>query len=387
VNNRERTHAVLSYQPYDQLPVVHFGYWRELLERWGREGHVDPEAHVTFQDGNEVDVAISTRLGFDFGWYALLHWQWRLFPLLGKQVLEEMPDGKRKVATEDGTIVLEKPGSTSIPFEIDHLLKGRADWETIFKPRLTFCEARILAARTSVGEVRLDFEQKGLAALQALQPEACPHPVGLHCGSLLGVLRDWLGLKGLCYLMADDPPLLDEMIETVTELYYQGIKAILATGAHFDFALFWEDMAYKSGPLINPRMFQRQVGPRYARLTAVLAEYGIRIVSVDCDGLIDKLIPTWLENGVNTMFPIEVGTWGASIAPWRQQYGRGLLGVGGVNKRIFGQDRAAIEAEIERLKPLVDLGGYLPCPDHRLPADAVWENVQYYCERMRRVFG
>jgi uroporphyrinogen decarboxylase len=68
-------------------------------------------------------------------------------------------------------------------------------------------------------------------------------------------------------------------------------------------------------------------------------------------------------------------------------YGQRLLGVGGVDKRVFALDYAAIDAEIERLRPLVDLGGYLPCPDHRLPADARWENVQYYCARMRQVFG
>jgi uroporphyrinogen decarboxylase len=58
-----------------------------------------------------------------------------------------------------------------------------------------------------------------------------------------------------------------------------------------------------------------------------------------------------------------------------------------VDKRIFGKDRAAIDAEIERQKPLVALGGYIPCPDHRIPGDARWELVQYYCERMRKEFG
>jgi uroporphyrinogen decarboxylase len=109
-------------------------------------------------------------------------------------------------------------------------------------------------------------------------------------------------------------------------------------------------------------------------------------VSLDCDGKIDALIPTWLENGVNVMFPIEVGTWEASIAPWRAQYGRAIRGVGGMNKTVFAHDRAAIDAEIERLKALVDLGGFLPCPDHRIAPDAKWENVLYYTERMRATF-
>ena len=109
-------------------------------------------------------------------------------------------------------------------------------------------------------------------------------------------------------------------------------------------------------------------------------------MSLDCDGCIDKLVPIWLQNGVNTMFPIEVGTWGASIAPWRAQYGRELRGIGGMDKRVLAYDRDAVDRELERLKPLVEAGGYIPCPDHRLPPETKWELVQYYCEQFRKFF-
>jgi hypothetical protein len=139
--------------------------------------------------------------------------------------------------------------------------------------------------------------------------------------------------------------------------------------------------------LISPDFFARKVGPHYLRITHLLHEHGIDLVSVDCDGVIDSLLPIWLENGVNTMFPIEVGTWNGSIEPWRKRYGRVLRGVGGVRKAIFAEDRNAIDHEIERLRPLVELGGYLPCPDHRIPPNAEWDLVRYYCDRMRSVFG
>jgi uroporphyrinogen decarboxylase len=58
-----------------------------------------------------------------------------------------------------------------------------------------------------------------------------------------------------------------------------------------------------------------------------------------------------------------------------------------MSKTVFSHDYQAVDAEVERLKPLVELGGYIPCPDHRIAPDAKWENVQYYCERMRQVFG
>ena len=51
------------------------------------------------------------------------------------------------------------------------------------------------------------------------------------------------------------------------------------------------------------------------------------------------------------MFPIEVGTWGASVRPWRERYGPELRGIGGMDKRVFARDFHAVDAEIERLKP------------------------------------
>jgi hypothetical protein len=138
---------------------------------------------------------------------------------------------------------------------------------------------------------------------------------------------------------------------------------------------------------VIPDVFRELVGPHYKRITDLVRAHGIDIISLDCDGMIDALVPVWLENGVNTMFPIEVGTWNASIAPWRKKFGKDLLGVGGMDKKVFAFDRAAVDAEVERLKPLVDLGGFIPCPDHRIPPDAKWELVCYYCERMRATFG
>ncbi len=196
-----------------------------------------------------------------------------------------------------------------------------------------------------------------------------------------------VGVTGATYIYCEDEALFDEMINVTAELCYQCTKALLETGAKFDYAHYWEDICFKNGPLVTPWVFDEKVGPHYKRISDLLHQYGINIVSVDCDGQIDSLIPTWLNNGVNTMFPIEVGTWNASIAPWREQYGKELRGVGGMNKTVFARDRAAIDAEVERLRPLVDLGGYIPCPDHRIAPDAHWDNVQYYCERMHQVFG
>ncbi len=383
MNDRERALAVLNYEPYDRMPLVHFGYWDETLAKWAAEGHIQKSLARGWYHNNWLDHDLNRRLGFDFGWGGVFGPVLGLQPAFRKRVVARLPDGARHVLDADGAIVLEKDDVVSIPAEIDHLLKGRPEWERVFRPRLRWSEARLARGKVNGPTRELRFGSGGREYLLSQQPTA---PRGLWSGSLIGCIRNWLGIVGLSYMTADDPVLLEEMIETVSELVYQGAAAALGCGIQFDYCYFWEDICFKNGPLVNPRWFAARVAPHYRRVTKLLGDHGVRIVSLDCDGKIDKLIPAWLENGVNTMFPIEVGTWNASIAPWRAEYGRELRGVGGMDKRVFSQDYAAVDAEIERLRPLVALGGYIPCPDHLIAPDAKWENVQYYCERMRQVF-
>jgi hypothetical protein len=373
MNNRERAMAVLNYQNYDRLPIVHFGFWTETLEKWAAEGHVSEyEAHH-IGDGNPIDMAVGRRLGFDFNWLRAFGAYSDIMPAFETKVVEVMPDGSRKVMDNYGVTVLQKDNATGIPSELDHLFKGRKEWDEFFKPKLNFTPDRINLSEEMLTELRQTDREE---------------IIGLYCGSLYGTIRCWTGMVGLAYIQADDPKLYEEMIETMAELCYQGVKAMLAIlGAHYDFGHFWEDICFKNGPLVRPQVFYSKVGPGYRRITDLLHSHGINLVSLDCDGKIDALIPTWLDHGVNVMFPIEVGTWEASIKPWREKYGQQIRGVGGMDKRVFAYDQKAVDAEIERLKPLDELGGFIPCPDHRIPPNAQWETVQYYCERMQKVFG
>ena len=371
MTDRARAMAVLRYQPYDRLPVVHFGFWGETLEKWRREDHLDDADLVNYGDGSPSERSIERKLGFDFNWFVTWAPRHTYRSLFEETVLEELPGGYRKVQDANGAIVIVKPGIRSIPSEVDHLFKGRKEWEELYRPKLLWSADRV--DRSSI-------------PAEAFDPDRT-RPFGLHCGSLFGKIRDWIGIVNLSYLQADDPPLFDEIVETAGELCRRCTEAALAAGARFDYAHFWEDICFKSGPLVNPAVFEAKVGPWYRRITDLTRRHGLDICSLDCDGMIDALIPTWIANGVNTMFPIEVGTWNASIAPWRARWGRDLRGIGGMDKRVFAHGRAAVDREIERLRPLVDLGGFIPCVDHRIPPDAEWDTVRYYTDRVRAVFG
>ena len=369
MTNRERVRAILHYEKYDRMPVVAFGYWNETVAKWADEGYITHEEAEGYGDNNEYDRSIMAKLGFDFNWNSCFYSNSFLFPHFETQIIETKPDGSIIRRNSEGLIELVKPGIVSIPAEIGTSMTGREAWEELYKPKLTFSEDRI---------------NKDYIAQAVAEEPTRELPLALHVGSLYGNIRNMIGVEDLAYLAVDDEDLYVEIIDTVGNLCYEMAKRLVNIGINYDYAHFWEDICFKSGPLINPAAFSELVGPHYKRITDMLRENGIDRVSVDCDGMVDKLVPIWLENGVNTIFPIEVGTWNASFAPWREKYGKSLFGVGGMDKRVFAHDRAAVDAEIERLKAIVDLGGYIPCPDHRIAPDAKFELVQYYCEQFRK---
>ncbi len=386
MTNRERVKAILNYENYDRLPVVHFGFWDETLQKWAQEGHISKEQAENWADGNMIEFEITEKLGFDFNWLSVF---WAtgtgtgLWPGFEPDVVKEMPDGSKHILNEYGVITLQMPNAAGIPPDIEHTLKDRQSWEQHYKPRLKFDPDRINKTLVNTGKGYVPFEEGGM---EFLKRDDRDFHYGLECGSLFGQMRNWLGLENTAYLYFDDAILYKEIIDTVADLVYQCAAYILKTGAKFDFGHFWEDICFKNGPLVTPAVFNELVGPHYKRITGLLNQYGVNIISLDCDGVIDALIPTWLANGVNTMFPIEVGTWNASIAPWREKFGKDIRGVGGMKKHVFALDKPAVDAEVERLKPLVELGGYIPCPDHRIAPDAKWDNVRYYCDKMNDVF-
>ena len=368
MTHRERANAVLHYENYDKLPVVHFGFWAETKEKWYHEGHLTLEEAQTPNDRIPSLDVVGRKLGFDFGWGVALGGNSNLFPAFEDKILRTDPDGTEYYYNSDGVVVMHKPGSTGIPAEVEHTLVDRTSYEQHYKHRLQFAPDRLPK-----------FTPEEVAAYNNRD-----YPLGLHLGVFTAISATGL-VVGTSYLMADDEELYAEIIDTVGALALKCTEEMLKSGIRFDYGHFWEDICFKNGPLVIPAVFDELVGPWYNKITQRVREAGIDSVSLDCDGMIDKLIPVWLENGVNTMFPIEVGTWNASIAPWREKYGRQLRGVGGMNKTVFSRDKAAVEAEVERLKRLIDLGGFIPCPDHRIAPDAKFELVQYYCELMRKL--
>jgi len=209
--------------------------------------------------------------------------------------------------------------------------------------------------------------------------------ISIDGGSFYGFLRDWIGFENLSYLLYDEPELISEMMDYLADFFIQVLHRAVKE-VDIDFAMFWEDMCYKTGPLLSPAMFRKFMLPNYRKVTAFLVENGIELSWVDCDGNIEALLPLWLEGGVRGFYPLEVAA-NMDAGKLRAQYGRQIVMWGNVDKRALITGKEAIDAELARLAPVVAGGGFIPLVDHGVPDDVPLQNYLYYLEQRKKLSG
>lgn len=368
MTDRERFLATMHYQPRDRCPICDFSFWPETIDEWKQQGLPD------WVGRNYDDESQSRFFGMDsYGGGPGAHNG--LHPWFEWKVIEDRGDHEVIMDGEGVLNLRHKAGhGASIPMYLDHTLKDRESWNKHFKWRLD---------PSSPDRYPKDWE----AARKVWNDPHCPYPRRVSGGSLYGWLRNWMGVENLSLVVYDDPAFFEEMVTTVADCIVGVLTRLYENGAKYDCCSMWEDMCYNAGPLLGPEHFKKYLVPQYQRITSLLRSHGCDVTFVDCDGKIDDLLPLWLEAGVNCMFPIEVGTWHADPVKFRKEYGKELLIMGGVGKMMLAGDKRGIEKEVHRLTPLVEEGGYIPMPDHRVPPDVSLDNYLYYLECARKEWG
>ena len=372
MKNRDRAINILNFKHADRMPAVHFGYWNELLYEWADQGKIPRRLAEEWYDGGPADMELDKIIGWDFNWYHTANANNGLFPQFERKVIEVLPDGTKRIIDGYGLIQRVKPGVVSIPSEDSYLLQDRKAFEELYLPKMQFSEERI--------------DRNYWEHFNENVYDKTDVPIGLHLGSVMGDIRNMCSVIGMSYLMYDeDETLFADIVDTYADMQYKCAEAVLATGAKFDFAHYWEDICFNGGPLLSPEIFDEICAKHYKKRTDLCHRYGIDLISLDCDGVTEKLLPTWFENGVNIMFPIEIGTWGDQFEAARVKFGKGMRGVGGMDKTVFRNDKEAVDRELKRLRHLVSLGGFLPCPDHRLMPGSDLDLVKYYADEIKKI--
>ena len=357
LTDRERFRRQMHFEPVDRCFNREFGYWDDNFTAW-----------PIFRDrGITSNEQADRALGFDAMKDIGTPW---LSPPFKEEVVEETAT-HRIIRNQEG-LLAEVPldGHATIPHYLKSSITTPDDW-----------------ARCKEERFRRDDPARvpDIAALKRQHPVDRDYPLGVHCGSMIGLVRNLLTVEGLAYACYDYPDMVEDMVETNCVLIEDFLDSILPHFA-FEFASGWEDICFKSGPLVTLDFFEHVVVPRYRRIYRKLQAAGIDVWYTDTDGDIRPLIPFFLEAGLNCLFPFEVicsGHPGEVLS----KYGTDLLIMGGVDKHALIEGPEAIRRYLETLVPLVERGGFIPHVDHRCPPDVTPENYLYYLDLKERMFG
>ncbi len=354
MNDRERFLRTMHFEELDRVPYWELWYWEDTLKRWYNEGLPrDVNLAEYFGVDRREDIGVNLKV----------------VPHFEETTIEESGEYRIFIRTDGVTCKEFKGrGKSSMPHWIDYPIKNRDDWNE-FKRKLNPNSLSRYPAWW--GDRKKTLAQRD-------------YPVKIEAGSLYGWLRNWIGVERFSMMFYDEPDFVHEMMDYITEFVINTIHRAL-DDVKIDYACLWEDMSYKTGSLLSPRMFKEFMMPRYKKITGLLREHGVDIIFIDSDGDINELIPLWFESGINGMYPLEVAG-GMDTVKLRKKYGKDILLIGGIDKRALAKGKEAIDKELlYKLPFLFTKGGYIPWVDHLIPPDVSFENYMYYLNLMKKI--
>lgn len=331
-----------------------FGPLIGLDAEWRAQGATEDELNLTAFDWDYVPIV-------DFGGHPL--------PRGAAPVtLEDTPERLVQRDFLGRTLLLLKATAThGLPMNFP--VETMDDWLRV-KPFYTFSPDRINWDEVAAAK---RAREEG-ALVRAYMPGAFDMP------------RDLMGEEVACLAYYEQPELMADIMATLADTTRRVLEPIMAE-VQIDQLSVHEDFAGKSGPLVGPNQIKEHFQPYYRAIWEPLAERGARIFQLDTDGNINAVLPALLDCGVTCIYPMEPAA-GMDMVSVRRTYGRRIAMLGGIDKHVLRQDRAAIRRELEyKLQPLMREGGCVFGLDHEIPNGTPLENYRYYVDLGREMLG
>lgn len=354
--SRERMIRTVQFQPVDRLPLVEWPIREATMNAWIEQGYpqgVNPQSFFSL-DTFHVNVPILTYM----------------YPDFEEEIIEKTAEYKiwrdhlgavRKDFNKDAT-----PGFVTRTW-LEFPVSNHEDFQKI-KNRYNSHET---SRYPNNWKLQADILNKAAVSNHLCIPY------------LFWTVRDWMGFENLCLAFYDQPELLDEMFAFLTDMIIETLSRGIAD-IQIDMVELKEDMAYKGAPMISPDLFRKFMLPHYKRLCSYLKQNNVKFIYVDCDGYPGKLIPLWIEAGVDGVSPCEIAA-GNDLIKLRKEYPDFVL-FGGIDKRALTKGYQEIEDEVMRQVPqLINQGGYIPHIDHAIPPDIPLDNYLYYRKLMAAI--
>jgi len=372
MTQKDRWIETLLFGKPDRIPFEPGGGRKSTRERWLSEGlreNADATAQAYEEAGGTLALPGGGE-GFPVNSRMIPHFEEKVIERKEtSQIVQDWKGNVCEIGNEFSPVYLREAIDFVTRRWIKCPVESRADWEDM-KTRYNASSPERLPADSAALGSRLKNRD---------------YVSGIYVSGPFWQLREWLGFEGLCMMLHDDPLFVKEMISFwecfIAQMLERTLKDFIP-----DFVHISEDMAYKSFSMVSPAMTREFLLPTWTCWGEIVRKAGVPLFMMDSDGFVGQLIPLWIEAGINVCDPIEVAA-GNDINKYRQEFGNKIAFRGGVDKREMAKAGPRIKAEIERIIPVIDSGGYIPGCDHGIPSDVSWPAFVEYVGLLARATG
>lgn len=378
---------ILDFEKVKQNLNWDFGYWGGTIDRWKKEGLPNDIAlkgpdrnylYGEFINGPGLTYPMASfdpnvlyasgiveLFDLDPG-PAPFQINWWYSPRFDYEIIHE-DDEKIEYVDTLGIRCLNYKDQRSMPHWLEFPLKTKKDWDKIKEERLSIKNISQRYTAENISEYIKQLKNRDFPLV------IYGSPIGFF-----GSIRFLIGEPAIYYMYYDEPALIKDIVEHLTKLWLIIAEEVTSL-CDFDAGYFFEDMAGKQGSLIGPDIFKEFMSPYYKKIIDFAKTKNVRHFIVDSDGFVEDLIPLFIDAGMTGMLPFEIRA-GNDIERIRKIFPKFQI-LGGIDKTAL-QSKYAIDKEIEKVKRMLPLGGYIPFVDHAYPPDISYQNYEYFRKRI-----
>jgi len=373
MNSKERVWAALNHEPVDRVPIhavavdgvicdgvlgkpprSAFDVFDELEQQYPDDWVDRVNSIMTEIEINVFSRAIETgaAIGYDTCGVGYIP-----FKFENKEEMTDIFGRKYKIINLDGNI---------FPYYIDGQIKNKEDWDNFPKPDLN----------EHFRQAKKFFRTIQRHKKKFVNPDFCMMAQD-DFASVFPPVWQGMGMGPFARALRKDPKLIQERFEQTTEFVLGVFKVYADLGAK----IFFEggDIAFKSGPLINPKYIDKYVLPCMKRVTEAVHEWGGKII-FHSDGDITSLLDFVLEAGFDGLHCLEPPYVDLELV--KKKVGDKLCLLGNIDTShilVKGTQKEVEDAVKDAVRKLGRGGGYMLSPSNSHP-DMTYQNIKWMIE-------
>jgi hypothetical protein len=198
-------------------------------------------------------------------------------------------------------------------------------------------------------------------------------------------VNDWDRFYDSIRLIKDDPAFVHGLLDQVAQLSALLTEQVLSE-LEVDAVLFSEPIGGMNGPIISPSAYEDFVMRSYQPILEVVRRHNVQTLILRTYANARVLIPSFLKAGFNCLWACECETGAMDYRSIREEFGRDLRLIGGIDLDALRFGRESIRREVmEKAPPLLESGGYIPLADGRVRVDVPFDDYVYYRELLEQI--